>query len=93
MEPIHVLLDQVADFDRLIHGGLMQASTVTFATKPKCTVGGHPGCVIAFDVQLPDGQIAHAQATVTVRNLLALGMALRSRYPELTESADSRLQS
>ena len=79
-------------FDELVHGPqvngaatLLQASPITVACKDVATAGGRPGAVICFNVALPDGSIAHARATTTVRNLMALATALRGRYPDLME--------
>jgi hypothetical protein len=85
MDLLHILMEQPKDYDRLVHapGGLPQASPVVIATKSDCEQDGLPGAVISFEVMLPDGTHARAQATVTVRLLQFMGRALLARYGQL----------
>lgn len=80
MEQLSLILGQDETFDKLVHGGLPQCSSVTIATKDCATANGMPGAVIAFDVKLPDGTVKQVQATMTLRLLTGFYTAVRGRY-------------
>lgn len=80
MEHIELRLADDRLYDELVHQGLAQASDIRIVSKDSGTVSGKPVVVIAFDVQLPDGSIARAQATTTYRCLDMALSALRGRY-------------
>lgn len=86
MEHMTLSLGNDGAFDELVHkglgakGSLPQGSDMTLATTDNGTQEGRAIAVIAFDVQLPDGSVRTAQATVTVRQLTMALAALRGRY-------------
>lgn len=88
MEPLITTLGDAAVFDQLVHHGLdskaalPQASVVHVATKDAALQSGRAGAVMAFHVQMPDGTLRTAQATVTVRHLTTWLAMLRGRYGE-----------
>lgn len=83
MEAVNVVFEDAA-FDRLVHdGSLPQASTVTVAVKHKATMSGLPGTVFAFDVQLPDGSVRRAQATLTLKQMRFVLKLLVEKYGDL----------
>ncbi len=88
MDQLNIVLGDDATFDRIVHRGIgdaaaiAQASIVTIATKDKVTISGRAGAVIGFHVQMPDGSLRTAQATVSVRHLTTVLAALRGRYGE-----------
>lgn len=79
MEAVNIVFNDET-FDRLVHEALPQASTVTFAVKESATVSGRAGVVVAFDVQLPDGTMRRAQATLTLRSLQTVLGGIVQRY-------------
>lgn len=61
-------------YDKAVNGGidhpvLSESGDLAFYVKPNATTGGKPGVVITFSVQLPDGTMARAQATTTLKLL------------------------
>ena len=80
MEHIELKLADEPLYDELVHQSLRQASDIRIVTKDSGTAAGKPVVVIAFDVQLPDGSIARAQATTTYGCLDMALAALRGRY-------------
>lgn len=83
MEQLRVLLNEPKRYDKAVHGGLPEGRDTVVITKDGAMVSGAPGAVIAFTVQLPNGEKELAQTTLSVRNLIALGRLLSGRYPEL----------
>lgn len=86
MEPLNIALNKPEEFDQVVHGtpdlpSLPQASTVQLITKDRATESGRAGVVITFLVAV-DGKPMRAQATVSVRNLVAALTVLDARYED-----------
>lgn len=80
MEQLRLILGQDAEFAKIVHEALPQASPVTIATKDNGTESGKPVAVISFNAQLPDGKVVRVQATMTLRLLVSFYSAVRGRY-------------
>lgn len=83
MESVSLILRNADKYDDAVYGGLPQASTMDLITKDGATEGGRPGVVVTFLAQLPDGSLVRAQATTTVRLLLAALRGLQAAHPGL----------
>lgn len=79
-QELRLLLGNDETFDRIVKGGLPQASGVTLCTKDDGTKAHMPVVAIAFNVRLPDGTFKVAQATMTLRQLVGFYSAMRGRY-------------
>ena len=77
---VSIALDAGDVFDQLVHGGLRDGGDLRVVTKNNATEGGRAAAVLAFTVELPSGGLAQVQTVVTVRNLMMVLVALRSRY-------------
>ena len=87
MEVVRVVLDDGTGvaFDTMLHDPkcLKDDGCPVFITKDNCTMGGSPGVLIAFGVQLPDGKMAIAQTVVTRKLMAMVESALRGKYGEV----------
>lgn len=81
MEALQLVLNDGRLFDKLVHGGVKQASSITIATKSCGTEGGKAVAVVAFDVEL-EGKLVHVQATTTARLLVTAGRGIAAAHPE-----------
>lgn len=82
MEHVNIKLNNPAEFDQAVHGGLPEGGDITLITKDRATEGGAAAVVLAWTVQLPGGGVALAQAVTTVKCLKMALAALQGRYDD-----------
>lgn len=89
MESIRIEIDPKA-YDRSVYGtadvpALSEGADLSIYLKPKGTVGGLTAAVLTFTVHMPDGSIARAQATTTLKILADAAVVLRALQRALGE--------
>lgn len=87
METLPVLINQVDEFDRVVHGddrmrSLPSGDDLRIITKDGGMTSGRACAVITFTTELPGGQRARAQYTVPVRLLKFALRLLEAGYDD-----------
>jgi len=82
MEKVRLLLNDVAEYDKVIANSLPEGGDLRIITKDVGMESGRASALFCFTVQLPDGTKATAQAAVTVNTLQTLAAGLNGRYED-----------